>query len=99
VAGLLVERFWTPVEGWWGLEMETIVSTPVELKYDGCSEEGSLESLIEGFVFWNDEGRSSVRSVELKEERSSVPSYSSEGLLTRWSSLRISKPSGRLLLG
>lgn len=71
----------------------------VELKDDGCSEEGSLESLLEGFVFWNDEERSSVRSVELKEERSSVPSDSSEGLLTRWGSSRISKPGGRLLLG
>ena len=46
----------------------------VELKDDGCPEEGSLESLLESSVFWNDEERSSVRSVELREECSSVSS-------------------------
>jgi len=100
VAGSLVERSWTPVEGSVGFRDERRSSTrSVELKDDGCSEEGSLESLLKGFVFWNDEECSSARSVESKEERSSMPSYSPEGLLTRWSSSRISKPGGRLLLG
>lgn len=93
-----MERSWTPVERSVGFRDERQSSTcSVELKDDGCSEEGPSESLLKGFVFWNDEERSSARSVELKEERSSVPSYSSEGLLTHRGSSRISKPGGRLL--
>jgi hypothetical protein len=95
-----MDRFWTPVEGSVGFRDERQSSArSAELKDDGCSEEGSLEGLLEGFVFWNDEERSPVRPVELKEEHSSVPSYSSEGLLTRCGSSRISKSGGRLLLG
>ena len=73
MAELLVERSWTSVvEGSVGERRSSARS--VELKDDSCSEEGSLESLLEGSVFWNDEERSSVCSVELKEERSSVSS-------------------------